>query len=131
MRKEDLVDASAERFRDAEILFQNERWDASIYLCGYSIEIALKARLCQIQKWASLHKVVQGYGTVRIHDLDRLLEMSGIDNRIRTHGSLFAMWNLVVNQWSVDIRYLPNSNRDRRTVKSVIDASRVLLREIL
>jgi hypothetical protein len=34
------------RLRDAEILFAQKRYHAAYYLCGYSIEYILKARVC-------------------------------------------------------------------------------------
>ena len=35
------------RLKEAQILFEAKRYDAATYLCGYAIELALKARICQ------------------------------------------------------------------------------------
>lgn len=35
------------RLKEAQILFKAKRYDAATYLCGYAIELALKARICQ------------------------------------------------------------------------------------
>ena len=35
------------RLKEAQILFEAKRYDAATYLCGYAMELALKARICQ------------------------------------------------------------------------------------
>jgi hypothetical protein len=35
------------RIKEAQILFDVKRYDAATYLCGYAMELALKARICQ------------------------------------------------------------------------------------
>jgi HEPN domain-containing protein len=35
------------RLKEAQILFDVKRYDAATYLCGYAMELALKARICQ------------------------------------------------------------------------------------
>ena len=39
------------RLKDAEVLLSAGRFDGAVYLCGYSVEIALKARICRRLKW--------------------------------------------------------------------------------
>jgi HEPN domain-containing protein len=38
------------RLKDAEVLLTAKRYDGAIYLCGYAIETALKARICHVLK---------------------------------------------------------------------------------
>ena len=38
------------RLKDAEALLAAHRYDGAIYLCGYAVELALKARICQTLK---------------------------------------------------------------------------------
>jgi hypothetical protein len=35
------------RLEDAEALFRSGRYDGAIYIGGYAIEMALKARICE------------------------------------------------------------------------------------
>ena len=35
------------RLKEAQILFAAKRYDAATYLCGYAVEMALKARICK------------------------------------------------------------------------------------
>jgi HEPN domain-containing protein len=39
------------RLKDAQTLFVAKRYDAATYLCGYAVELALKARICKTLKW--------------------------------------------------------------------------------
>ncbi len=41
--KEDLQNLSRMRLEDAKILLEGERFSACYYLCGYAVEMALKA----------------------------------------------------------------------------------------
>jgi hypothetical protein len=36
------------RLQEAEALFEKELFDGAAYLCGYVIELALKARICRL-----------------------------------------------------------------------------------
>ena len=46
----DIKDIARARLQDADILLTSGRYDGAIYLCGYAIELALKARICQTLK---------------------------------------------------------------------------------
>lgn len=39
------------RIKDAEVLYANRRYAGAVYLCGYAVELALKARICHTLKW--------------------------------------------------------------------------------
>jgi HEPN domain-containing protein len=43
----DLRRLAKARLQDAEALFQTRRFDGAVYVVGYSVEIALKARICK------------------------------------------------------------------------------------
>jgi len=45
--KTELRTLARARIKEAQILFEAKRYDAATYLCGYAIELALKARICQ------------------------------------------------------------------------------------
>jgi hypothetical protein len=54
--------------------------DVAAYLCGYSIEMALKARICQTIGWAGYPETgaeFREYGSFKTHKLDVLLHLSG------------------------------------------------------
>src|SRR2546422_11212932 len=87
------------RLKDAEVLFGAGRYDGSVYLCGYSVEISLKARICPTLRrddFPSANKEVAGYPSFRPHNLDVLLHLSGAEKRIKpkslTAWSFVAEW---------------------------------------
>jgi hypothetical protein len=47
-----LEEISAARLHDAQALYAARRYDGAYYLAGYSLELALKARICKTLNWA-------------------------------------------------------------------------------
>ncbi|WP_069470427.1 HEPN domain-containing protein [Candidatus Marithrix sp. Canyon 246] len=45
--KTELRALAKARIKEAHILFDAKRYDAATYLCGYAVELSLKARICQ------------------------------------------------------------------------------------
>ena len=108
----DLRKIAHARLRDADALIRNRRYDGAIYLCGYAVEIALKARICKTLRWQEFPSG-RAYGNFRTHDLDVLLHLSGVEERIK--GSCFVEWSVVGN-WDPGTRYKPidSANKGRR-----------------
>jgi HEPN domain-containing protein len=84
----DLRAIARARLRDAQVLLRAKRFDAAFYLCGYAIELALKARICRTLKWPGFPESAQdfkGFQLVKTHDLEvpakvlRGREPSGIE----------------------------------------------------
>ncbi len=56
------------------------RYDGAVYLAGYTVELALKARICEVLNWSgypATSKEFDGYRSFRTHDLRVLLSLSG------------------------------------------------------
>ena len=47
----DLRKIAYARLRDAEALISNHRYDEAVYLCGYAVDITLKAHICKTLRW--------------------------------------------------------------------------------
>ena len=93
------------RAQDAEILLNAKRYDAAFYICGYSVELALKARICRTLKWPGFPEGGQefnGLQSVKTHDLDVLLKFSGIETRVIEN--YFREWSAVLG-WRPEWRY--------------------------
>src|SRR5437016_6763901 len=93
------------RLKDAEVLLSAGRFDGAVYLCGYSVEIALKARVCRSLKWdefPSTTKEFQGYHSFKTHNLDVLLHLSGAEKKIKSKH--LTAWSFVT-RWEPDTRY--------------------------
>lgn len=50
--RSELKKIAQARIEDGEILLNSHRYDGSIYLCGYAVEIALKERICRTLGWS-------------------------------------------------------------------------------
>ena len=64
--RSDLRNIARARLRDAEMLLRARRYDGAVYLCGYSVEIALKARICRTSGWREFpetNRDFEGYQT--------------------------------------------------------------------
>jgi HEPN domain-containing protein len=111
---------------DAECLFAGGRYDGAVYLCGYAVELALKARICRTLKWSEFDPSgpLQAFKT---HSLDFLLSLSGIEPKIRT--LYLKLWS-TVNKWEPDLRYKPVGSATRSSARLMIDAAAELLRVI-
>ena len=76
----ELQNLSVARLEDAKILLSVGRFDGATYLCGYSVELGLKARICRILGWSefpSTGNEFHAYRTFQTHELDVLLRLSG------------------------------------------------------
>src|ERR1022692_1948348 len=95
------------RLRDAKVLLEANRSDSAIYLCGYAVELALKARICRTLKWPGFPETAgefKGLQSFKTHDLAVLLSLSGIDLRVKARYGI--EWNGVVG-WNPEDRYRP------------------------
>src|SRR3990172_2667605 len=93
------------RLEDAKALFQAGRYDGATYLCGYAVEVALKARICRTLNWPDFPSTsgeFRNYTSFQTHDLDVLLRLSGQEARIKQKH--FARWNKV-SAWKAEWRY--------------------------
>jgi HEPN domain-containing protein len=126
----DLRKISRARLKDAEVLFTYRRFDGATYLCGYAVEISLKARICRTLKWPSYPSTsseFKDYQSFRTHDLDILLHLSGLEQSIKLN--FFAEWSAVA-QWNPSARYQPIGSAKRTDVKLMISAAKTLLGKI-
>ncbi len=83
----DLKLIARARLKDADVLFRNKRYDCAVYVCGYAVEVALKARVCQTLSWAGFPETnseFAQYKSLQTHNLDTLLHLSGIEAAIKT-----------------------------------------------
>lgn len=115
------------RLADAEALLRSRRSDGAAYLCGYVVELALKARICRTLRWAGFPEKrsdFDGLQSFKTHDLDVLLRLSGREQYIKVN--LFPEWT-VVSQWNPEARYQPIGTVTAPAVRSMLAAARKLL----
>ena len=118
------------RLKEAEVLYQNKKYDGAIYLCGYAVEAVLKSRICRTLKWTGFpqsRSEFQSYQSFRTHDLDILLNLSGIEAKILDQYP--AQW-AIAKKWSPEMRYHPIGTAIQSDVFNMIEASKVLVKVI-
>jgi hypothetical protein len=101
----DLRNIAAARLTDAAVLHAAHRYDCAVYVCGYAVECALKARIATTLNWAGFPETNNEFGPFRsfeTHDLSALLKLTGMEQHIKINHQ--ADWS-EVTQWDPENRY--------------------------
>lgn len=112
---------------DATVLFVNGRTAGAHYVCGYAVEMALKARICRTLNWLGFpesRNEFENYTSFRTHKLDVLLSLSGEEQRIKADH--IQQWSYVA-EWNPEVRYSADT-ADRSEVALMISSTETLLR---
>ena len=126
MQRVEIEKIISARIEDAEVLYHASRFDGSVYLCGYAIELGLKARICRTLQWDE-YPTSGKYTTFKTHDLDVLLHLTGLEDKIRLH--YMTAWSIVA-QWSPEARYNLIGNVDNMGAKDMLDSTKELLKQL-
>jgi len=116
------------RIKESKTLFDTRQYDTATYLCGYAVELALKARICRTLKWSEFPpngKEFRGFHAFKTHDLDVLLILSGISEKITNH--YFTEW-AIVSRWNPENRYKKIGSETRQMSLDMINAVEELLK---
>ena len=103
----ELTSTARARLTDAKALLAKGRYDGASYVCGYAVEIALKARVVKTLKWPGFPnegKEFAGLQSFKTHDLEILLYLSGWEAKITA--KFPSEWSKVC-EWSPEERYGP------------------------
>lgn len=84
MQKIEIEKIVKARIEDAEVLYKASRFDGSVYLCGYAMELGLKARICRTLQWDQ-YPTSKEYSSFKTHDLDVLLHLTGLEDKIKVN----------------------------------------------
>lgn len=124
-----------QRLKEAEILFKSGMCDGAYYLAGYSVELILKAKICDrlgIPNLFDEHNKSnseKGMGdirkTLKTHNLFTLLIFSGLkvkfDNDKATNKELAKANSLLFNSWDENARYKPCGHIVDKDVEKLIN----------
>lgn len=115
------------RLADAETLFAAGRFDGATYVCGYAVEVALKARICRTLNWPefpSTSSEFHAYRSFQTHDLDVLLRLSGQEPRVKQNH--FGLWTTAAT-WKAESRYNVIGTAQEGESGAMIQAAQALL----
>ena len=127
---------SFERLQEASILCDNGKYDGAFYLAGYSIELMLKAKICE--HWAVPGLFDNQYQTqgireirkaVKTHDITVLFIFSGLKTKfesakgldkilMQTYSRLFETSGRCI--WSEQIRYQPYGTQNPENIQELM-----------
>ena len=102
----ELRSISASRIDEAQALLDAGHYDGVVYLCGYAVELALKAQVCETLNWVGYpytNREFRELQSFRTHNLRILLRLSGQDSRIKGAYSPDVWSN--VSRWNPELRY--------------------------
>jgi len=111
---------SEQRLKEATILLENKQYDGCIYLAGYVIELALKARICKILDLDTF----PDYPSFKTHKYDDLITLSGLEKAFdneRKNSAFNKNW-VKFSNWNVSIRYSTMSTNNEKIAKEMISA---------
>ncbi len=118
------------KLADAVVLRQAGRYDNAIYLGGYAVELALKARICDTLGWNGYPETGGEFHhlqSFRTHDLGMLLHLSGQETRIKNDFS--RAWS-TVSLWNSAARYLAAGSANEDNCFKMLEAVALLVEEI-
>ena len=128
------------RLAEAKALLQNDFCEGALYLAGYSIELFLKAKICELLRIPNLFDEAFSSNDIKArdfrkpfytHDLAILLYYSGLSEKFldeKAQNQAFAKnWELLSETWNENCRYKicgSFSTRDtQRSIAAIEDAS--------
>lgn len=128
--REDIKKIARARLEEAEVLVASHRYEGAIYLCGYAVELGLKARICKTLNWPgypSSNSEFDKYRSFRTHNLDVLLHLTGVEDRVKTE--LLTEWSAVM-EWDPESRYDPIGNVLSHDAQLMISSTKTLLKKL-
>jgi len=121
---DELKELARLRLKEAETLFTAGLYDGAVYLCGYVVEFALKARICRllgVSEYPSSGKFKPVYA---VHDFNQLLLLSGLQSKLDpSNVDLFTNWS-TATPWTPERRYSPRGTFSRADALQILEAVR-------
>ncbi len=99
------------------MLLAADRFDGAAYLCGYAVELALKARIVDTLGWTGFPDTgseFKNYQSLRTHNLEVLLTFTGREPMVKKDH--MAEWS-EVSVWDPESRYkaIGTASKDKTT----------------
>jgi HEPN domain-containing protein len=121
---DDFSSLANERLDDATALLSTERFAGAVYMCGYAVEFALKARICKYLGWDEFR---EDYRDLKTHNLEVLFSFTGLSG---VKASFDGYWNDVID-WKPEIRYHAGMKVTRQMAEGMISSTNKLMEVLL
>lgn len=128
----DMERTAKAHLADARVLHRGGRYDGAFYLCGYAVEIALKARICRTLKWSNFPPPGSDARFLLVHKFKQLLWFTGMSKHVETTKSGFPNpdWQVVLN-WDPELRYSPVGAQTATSAGEIIAATAAIVRILI
>lgn len=126
----ELEELARVRLHEATALFVARQFDGSAYICGYAVELILKAKICATLRWDGYpesRKEFEHFSSFRIHDLHTLLSLTGSQEKIRTKYT--SHWSNV-SSWSPADRYRRAGSVSAGRARAMLASASFLVRSL-
>ena len=120
--RRELQQLACLRLREAEALFNSGCHDGSAYLCGYFVELALKAAICATLGVAD-YPDDRLKGAFKTHDFDDLKLLAGMEQAFTATTGVLTNWS-IASKWRSRRRYEPEGSYDEAASKEILEAVR-------
>lgn len=124
MTRKDLQELSRLRLGEAEALYKAHFYDGCVYLAGYAIELALKARICRVLRVKEYPPLKGDLGkTFKVHSLEQLKVLAGLsaDIDVSKNKELFDNWSKAV-AWDPEQRYESPGKYSANAARVILDS---------
>ncbi len=122
--RRELKELTRLRLQEAETLFHAKLYDGAVYLCGYAVEFALKARICKVLDTFEYPASGKLRAVYAVHDFDQLLLLSGLKNKLNAaHSDVYTNWSCAT-PWTPELRYEPKGSMSQIKALEILDAVR-------
>lgn len=121
LTRDDLKKLARLRLKEAEQLYQRRLYDGCVYLCGYVIECALKARICRFLGLTTYPTEGEHGRIFKTHNFGILKLLGGLEGEITITKNkvLFENWSAVA-KWDPEQRYARAGSCDRKRAAEVL-----------
>lgn len=139
-----IIEIAAEKYKDAECLFEQCRWDSCYYIGGYVVELLLKARICKTlgiedffdfqnpNKTKLVSKDGSLYRPFKVHDLNQLVILSGVckefNYKLLSNKKFNDAWSCI-SEWNEHSRYL--TGKTKKEIKNLLISIQIFQQWIL
>lgn len=120
----EILENLRQKYRDAVLLSDNQRYANAIYLSGYCVELALKYTITKHLNWGTF-RTAGDLKVLKSHHFFFLLQFTGQDQNIKD----LAAWN-VVSKWNESKRYENPRNAKPTDARSMLLATQRLVKEL-
>lgn len=125
----ELQALSNSRLAEAKVLFANGLFDGAVYLAGYALELALKARICKLLD-ADYPQGRSNFQSFLTHDYGTLIQLAGLSSKLKQRNlqaDFATNWSLLVGGnagegWSETWRYRRIGSVTSATAEELINA---------